>query len=90
MKFPRRSVAKALLGGTGAALAGLPVVANPTTSSGHLSIKRGRVEWRDKAQGIDTIRLRFHWTLQADSRARHNCHSDFRLRVCDDRVTSEQ
>lgn len=51
---------------------------------GKISVKRMRIEWQERPLGLDQLRPRFHWTLEAqDRQARGLGQSAFRLVISD-------
>lgn len=53
------------------------------TAGAGLTVARALVEWREQANGIDTLRPRFNWTLAAPPTARNKRQTAVGLRITD-------
>ena len=69
-----------LLGSAGAVAGGMPAMAATTAT---VALRKGFVEWRVNAAGVDTLRPRFHWTLRSSRGARNKRQTAVRIGVTD-------
>jgi len=83
MTLSRRTFGEILIG-SGACLAfNSGAAATDAAGAGALKLRSGRVEWREDACGVDTLRPRFRWQLKTADGGKNKLQTAFRLRVVD-------